>query len=153
MSSKSPRKTVVSGPPVSLPVAGKTGPDNAVPACSEWLARHDEQETLAKHWQRLESHLIREHHWFELNKRERAFLPESAELDAIGDRLDELYALNKKLLSMLPLVAATTNHGLACKLTVALALVHPEENKDVHTLIKSVLCDFGNTAMPIGHRL
>tara|TARA_R110000765_G_scaffold252568_2_gene353838 strand:+ start:5376 stop:5831 length:456 start_codon:yes stop_codon:yes gene_type:complete len=146
MSRKSPRHTIGSHDPVLLPGFNKADVDKVVAACAEWLARHDEQEKLAKRWQRLESRLAREHRWFQLSERERAVLPEATQLDSISDRLDELYALNQKLLTILPKVVATTTHGLNCKLSVALALVHPEENKDAHTLIQSVLRDAEGSA-------
>ncbi|MEH6695021.1 MAG: hypothetical protein V7675_08255 [Hyphomonas sp.] len=141
MSSTSSRQIIERHASGQLPSLEKTEPDKAVSTCLEWLARHDEQEVLAKHWQRLESYLIREHHWFQLSRRERAALPEASQLDAISNRLDKLYKLNQRLLNTLPEVKASSPHGLACKLSVALALVHPEENKEAHRLIQSVLLD------------
>ena len=70
-------------------------------------------------------------------------------MDVISNRLDKLYKLNQRLLNTLPQVAASTPHGLACKLSVALALVHPEENKEVHKLLLSVLRDVKTTALTI----
>tara|TARA_R110002110_G_scaffold89576_6_gene233256 strand:+ start:722 stop:1159 length:438 start_codon:yes stop_codon:yes gene_type:complete len=141
MPRKSPRQTIEIYESAPLPKSGNTNADKAVSACSEWFARHNEQEVLAKRWQRLETHLIRQHRWFQLSSQERAVHPEAPDLEAISDQLDELYLLNLKLLISLPSIAATTGHGLASKLSVALVLIHPEENKEVHTLIQSVLMD------------
>lgn len=149
MPSKSSHQTIESYVSAQFLNSQAPGPDDAVLACSEWLARHDEQEALAKHWQKIEAHLIQEHHWFQLSKRERAALPEATQLDGIGNRLDELYELNQRLLNTLPQVFATTTQGLAFKLSVALALVHPEENKEAHTLIQSVLLDVKASALTV----
>tara|TARA_R110002167_G_scaffold144271_11_gene334398 strand:- start:351 stop:857 length:507 start_codon:yes stop_codon:yes gene_type:complete len=149
MPSKSTRQVIASQPTILLPGSGKAYNDNAAAACSEWLARHNEQETLAKSWQRLESYLIREREWFQLTKRERALLPEATQLNEISNSLDELYALNQSLLNTLSTIGAATSYGLACKLSVALALIHPEENKEVHKLLLSVLRDVKTTALTI----
>lgn len=149
MPSKSPRQTMDSPAPALFPSSGKATTDKAASACAEWLAQNSEQENLAKRWQRLESHLINKNDWFQLSERQRAALPEAAQLQAINDRLDELDASKQRLLVMLPKTATTTTHGLACKLSVALALVHPEENEEAHTLLLSVMKDLQNSVLTI----
>lgn len=128
-----------------LPVM-QTAIDPAIAACETWLARREEHESLTRRWQRLETRLIREHNWFTLSRRERAALPEAAELDAIDDRLDDLHALNQDVLAALPAIAATTTQGLASKLAVAVAYVRPDENEEAHDLIRSVLRDLRTIA-------
>ena len=86
---------------------------------------------------------------FQLSKQELADYVEAAPLDVISDRLDELYELNRKLLGRISKSDATTTHGLSSKLLVALALVHPDENKEVHLLIRSILRDIEPTAPTI----
>lgn len=119
----------------------KSHPDKAAKACAEWLNRHADQRELAERWYKLESFLIREHDIFRLSEQERADFIEAAPLDLISNRLDELYALNKKLLGKISKSHTTTTHGLSSKLLVALALVHPDENNDVHLLLRSILND------------
>jgi|TARA_R110002020_G_scaffold83397_1_gene206986 hypothetical protein len=116
-------------------------PDPAAKVCAEWLDRHSDQRKLAERWQKLETFLMREHNLFQLSEQQLADYVEAAPLDVLSDRLDELYALNKKLLGRISKSEATTTHGLSSKLLVALALVHPDENKEVHTLLQSILRD------------
>ena len=127
----------------------KSHPDPAAKVCAEWLDRYSDQRKLAERWQKLESFLMREHNLFQLSKQELADYVEAAPLDVISDRLDELYELNRKLLGRISKSDATTTHGLSSKLLVALALVHPDENKEVHLLIRSILRDIEPTAPTI----
>lgn len=149
MPSKLPRGTMLSSAPALLPSSGKPDTDDSISGCSEWLERQEEQEELVKKWQKIESHLIDEHRWFQLSDQECAILPEAAKLHAISERLDELYARNQRLLTKLSNGVATTPRGVACKLAVALALVHPDENKDAHRLIQSALRDAENISLKI----
>ena len=120
---------------------GGSQPDKTEEVCSEWLERHADQNRLAERWRKLESFLIHEHDLFQLAEEERAGFIEAAPLDLISNRLDELYALNKKLIGRISRSHANTTRGLVSKLHVILALVHPDENKEVHGLIQSILRD------------
>ncbi|MEP0313130.1 MAG: hypothetical protein ABJL57_02500 [Hyphomonas sp.] len=120
---------------------GGSQPDKTVDVCTEWLERHADQTRLAERWCKLESFLIHEHDLFQLDEDERADFIEAAPLDLISNRLDELYALNKKLIDRISRSHATTTPGLVSKLQVALALVHPDENKEAHRVIQSILHD------------
>jgi len=124
--------------------------DEAAEVCSEWLNRHEEHERLIRQWQRLETHLIREHDLFNLSKRDRASLSGASELDGINARLIALYAQNQKLLVALPALVATTIDGVASKLSVALANVPPDESRATHKLINSVLRDLEAVALNLG---
>tara|TARA_R110000803_G_scaffold72288_2_gene135907 strand:- start:914 stop:1414 length:501 start_codon:yes stop_codon:yes gene_type:complete len=125
----------------------KSRPDPAAKVCAEWLDRHSDQRKLAERWQKLESFLMREHNLFQLSEQELADYVEAAPLDVISDRLDELHALNKKLLGRISKSDAPTTHGLSSKLLVALALIHPDENKEVHLLLRSILRDIEPNAL------
>jgi len=116
--------------------------DKAATVCTEWLNRHVDQRDLAERWQKLEAFLIREHSLFELSECERGVFVEADALDIISGRLDKLYERNKKLLHKISMARATTAQGLSSKMRVALALVHPDENKDAYMLIRSILHDF-----------
>ena len=116
--------------------------DPAVQACNAWQASQAEYEDLTKRWQALESHIFRNHNWCRLSRRQRAAIPESAELDAIDDRRDELHDHKQLLLMALIQTSATTPRGLAAKLTVATSVVHLSENAEGHGLVASVLRDF-----------
>jgi len=118
--------------------------DEAHAICTEWLIRHAEHEKLIRQWQRLETRLIRDYDLFKLRERERASLREASELDAINTRLAALYAQNQKRLAALPKLAATTTEGVVSKLCVALAIIHPDESREAHLLIKSILRDLEN---------
>jgi len=128
---------------VSSTLFGLVGsqPDKAVEVCIEWLDRHAEQTSLAERWCKLEAFLTHEYALFQLDEEERADFIEAAPLDLISNRLDELYALNKKLIGRISRSHATTTRGLVSKLHVALALVHPDENKEAHRVIQSILHD------------
>ena len=125
-----------------LPDLNTTQSDRAVTVCAEWLNRHADPRELAERWRKLESFLIREHNFFELSEHERAVFIEADPLDTISSHLDELYERNKKLLHKISIARATTIQGLSSKLRVALALVHPDENKDVCIILNSTLRDF-----------
>lgn len=116
--------------------------DPAVQACSAWQANQAEYEDLTKRWQALETYLFRNHNWPKLSRRQRASIPEAAELDAIDDRRDELSDREQQLLMVVLQTSATTPRGLAAKLTVASSIVRPYENAEGHDLITSVLRDY-----------
>jgi len=128
--------------PLVLSDLNTTQSDEAVTVCGEWLNRHANQRELAERWRKLESFLIREHNFFELSEQERAVFVEADTLGIISDHLDKLYEKNKKLLHKLSVARATTNQGLSMKMRVALALIHPDEHKDVCILLTSILRDF-----------
>jgi hypothetical protein len=115
--------------------------DPAVEACNAWQACQAEYEDLIKRWQTLEAHLIHNHDWCMLSRRQRAAMAEAVELDAIDDCRDAVFDHKQQLLAALPRISATTPHGLAAKLTVAAAVIHRHENAEGHELITSVLRD------------
>ena len=125
----------------------KSHADEATSICTEWLTRHADQRELAERWDKLEAFLMREHNLFELDEHERSVIFEATALEVIGNRIDELHALNKKLLHQVSESKATTTHGLISKLLVALALAHPDENRDVHLLLCSILDDIDPNAL------
>lgn len=125
--------------------AGLTG-DPAIQACRAWQACRAEYEDLIERWQTLEAHLIHNHDWCSLSRRQRAAMPEAVELDAIDDRRDAVFDHKQQILAALPRISATTPHGLAAKLTVAAAVIHRHENAEGHELITSVLRDLRNMA-------
>ncbi|MCA8891525.1 MAG: hypothetical protein KDA56_06835 [Hyphomonas sp.] len=121
--------------------------DAAVSVCAEWLSRHADQRKLLERWDKLEAFLMKEHNLFDLDERERGAFFEATPLDIIGNRIDELHALNKKSLHQVWKSEATTMQGLISKLLVALALAHPDENRDVHLLLCSILNDIDPNAL------
>jgi acyl-CoA reductase-like NAD-dependent aldehyde dehydrogenase len=116
--------------------------DPAIQACNAWQANQAEYEDLTKRWQALETHLFRNHNWSKLSRRQRAAIPEAADLDAIDDRRDELSDHERQLLMGVLQTSATTPRGLAAKLAVAASIVRPYENAEGHDLITSVLRDY-----------
>lgn len=115
--------------------------DPALAPCKIWLARHLEGERLTRRWQELETYLIREHDWFRLGRRRQATIREGAELLALGHRLRDIQHLNSELIAALPHVRATTVQGLAAKLEVAATHIRPEDSRDAHELVQSILHD------------
>lgn len=116
--------------------------DPAVRACDAWLSCRKEYEDLTRRWQTLETYLFRHHNWCRLSRRQRATIPEAAELDAIDDRRDQLSEQEQQLLTVLLQANATTSRGLAAKLKVATFVVRYDENAEAHQLITGVLCDY-----------
>ena len=141
MFSKSRHQTIANDSSSQSSDLGAPPTDEAHAVCSEWLIRHAEHEKLIRRWQRLETRLIRDYDLFKLSERERASLQEASELDAINARLVTLYAQNQKRLAALPKLAATTTDGVVSKLSVALAIIHPDESREAHLLIRSILRD------------
>lgn len=120
--------------------------DPAIQVCEAWQAHQAEYQDLVRRWQTLEAHLIHNHDWCRLSRRQRAAMPEAAELDAIDDRRDVVFDQQQQLLAALPHIRATTPRGLAAKLTVAASVIHRHENAEGHELITSVLRDVRNMA-------
>jgi hypothetical protein len=141
MFSKSRHQTIASDSSSLSSDFGAPPTDEAHALSSEWLIRHAEHEKLIRRWQRLEARLIRDYDLFKLSERERASLQEASDLDAINARLFTLHAQNQKRLAALPRLAATTTDGVVSKLSVALAIIQPEESREAHLLIKSILRD------------
>ncbi len=127
---------IVAMAPVSLDT------DLAIQACNAWQANQAEYEDLTRRWQALETYLFQNYNWPKLSRRQRAAIPEAAELDAIDDRRDELSDHEQQLLMTVLQTAATTSRGLAAKLTVAASIVRPYENAEGHELVTSVLRDY-----------
>ena len=90
---------------------------------------------------------MHEYDLFKLDEHERSTFFEATPLEIIGNRIDELHALNKTLLHQVSETEATTIQGLINKLLVVLALAHPDENRDVHLLLCSVLNDIDPNAL------
>ena len=116
-------------------------PDLVTIVCSRWLSRHSEQEQLTRRWQALETRLFRDHNWCALSEAERNSLPQAVEFEALNQKIGALHDLNREQLTTVKDLAATTVHGLVCKLSVALAIVLPDENEEAHDLLRSILRD------------
>jgi hypothetical protein len=130
---------------VAAPLAGAIpsfGHDLTIAACETWLDRHAEHERLSARWQQIESRLFKEYNWPKLTPTQRKRFPEKHEMDDLYDRMDALCDQNNILLAQLPTIVATTNLGIAGKLAVAVLEVNPEDNKEAHLLIASILRDF-----------
>lgn len=115
--------------------------DEAVGACQEWLDRHAAQVRAITSWQRVESELIHEHGWFDLDGKEQSALPKAATLDAISSDADKLCEANQELLARLSEIKASSLHGIARKLSVVLEIIPPEQNYAAHTLMQSIIRD------------
>lgn len=140
--SPSRRQFVIGSAATAVMPLTHAGGDPAIGACRAWQANQTEYENLTKRWQALETYLFRNHNWPKLSRRQRAAIPEAAELDAIDDRRDELSHHEQQLLMAVLRTSATTPRGLAAKLTVAASIVRPFENAEGHGLITSVLRDY-----------
>lgn len=121
--------------------------DKAAAVCEAWLARHAEHERLIHRWQALETELFHRPDWGRLTERERARLPQVAEMEALNTRINGLFDHNRKDLGRLSGLAATTATSLLQKLRVAAALVAPDENEEAHALLQSILRDAGGGAL------
>lgn len=116
--------------------------DPAAPVCETWLARHAEHERLGRRWQQIETRLFRDHNWSRLTRAQRKRFPEKHEMDDLYDRMDALHEENRVLLASLPALVATSSLGICGKLAIAATEVCPEENKEAHRLIASILRDY-----------
>lgn len=121
--------------------------DRAAAICEAWLARHGEHERLIHSWQALETELFNRPDWGRLTERERARLPQVAEMEALNARINDLFDNNIKELGRLSSLSATTTTGLLQKLRVAAALVAPDENEEAHDMLQSILRDAGGGAL------
>ena len=120
---------------------GSDEKDDALEACSVWLARNAELEQLIGRWQQLETTLVRDQAWLEQNESQRRASPKASELNDLDERIAVLHRQNQALAARLPKRVASTSQGLVSKLSVVLANVRAEENKAAHDLIRSVLRD------------
>jgi hypothetical protein len=133
------RRTILGGAAVPLIVSGA---DPAVAASETWLARRAERERLCLRWQQIEKAAFALHDWPKLSRTQRARHREQLEMDALDDEMDSLDRQNEALLASLPLIAATTYHGLCGKLAVAALEACPEDHPELHHLIVSILRDY-----------
>lgn len=116
--------------------------DAAIRVCRAWQGHAAEYRRLGILWGDIEGRLIHDHDWGQLSNRERAAFPEALELDAIRDRLDDVWDAGAKLLAELPKIPAASPRALEAKLSVALANVRRTENPEAHDLIASILRDY-----------
>lgn len=135
------RQLIVSSTAAATVVPSGITSDPALHACRAWQVCKAEYDALTKRWQALETYLFRNYNWARLSRRQRASIPEAAELDAIDDRRDELSDHEQQLLMVVLQTSATTPRGLVAKLTVASSIVRPYENAEGHDLVMSVLRD------------
>jgi hypothetical protein len=63
-------------------------------------------------------------------------------MDRFDERIDVLSDRNREILAFLPAMSATSARGICGKLTVALIEVCPDENKEAHLPIASILRDY-----------
>jgi hypothetical protein len=113
----------------------------SVPVCETWLALDAEHRLLIERWQKLESKLVARDNWFSLPPQEREALPEAAQLEAIGNQLDDIAVKRQELLRLIPLETCASASGLKLKLAVALACVPEDENEEAHRIVKSAMTD------------
>ena len=125
----------------SLPPLTSDEKDEALGACSVWLARNAQLEELMRRWQRLETALVRDPAWLEQSERRRRIDPKANELGALDERIAALHGQNQALASVLPKLVAGSGKGLLSKLAVVLIKVRAEENKAAHDLIRSIVRD------------
>lgn len=122
--------------------------DPTVAMCETWFARRAEANRLEDRWGHLELELTRHHDWYKLTQRQRCRLPAGQELFDIDERLEALDSERGALLKRLPTVRAISRSGLMAKLAVAAIAIEPDDFKDEHNLIASILRDL--KMMPIG---
>jgi hypothetical protein len=109
--------------------------DETVLLCQRWQALRAEIERRQSRWSALESWLIHNHSWCDLSAEEQGGLPAAAELHEIDARLDELFDRLAALGEVLPSLPATNPTAIVAKLSVAAALIWPQDEPQAHQLI------------------
>jgi hypothetical protein len=140
-----PSRRAILGYTAVAPMTGAlsaSAPEPTTETCNAWLACRAETERLSRLWQQIENAAFQDPTWVSLTRAQRRSSPQQHEMDNLYDLMDELRDQDREILAGLPTMIASTPAGIAGKLAVAAAEVCPEDNKDAHLLIASILRDF-----------
>lgn len=127
-------------PAIISPTASAPGPEPSH-LFRSWLYIDTKIERLQTRWAKLESWLIREHHWCQLSFEEQRALPWARELRDIEGCLDLLFEQREALLDRLPTDGARALPELADRLAVVERLVPADENREAHAIVSGVRRD------------
>lgn len=121
--------------------AGAIGPDPTIAACEKWLAIEAERNRLTLAWGRCETLLFNKCRRQNISAPRQSDTPEAHKLEEIGARLEALDLESDALLKGLPTRRATSAAAVIANLSVAAALIYPDDHPEAHGLIVRAVRD------------
>ena len=125
----------VAAAPLLAGAAVSSATDPTVAACEDWRAKTAEIEHWQRQWGEIEAWLAKHHAWYELSAEEQRLAPSAKALRAIDAHLDSLTEQRDRLGASLGSLPAVNLTAIAAKLSVAAALIWPQDAPQAHQLI------------------
>jgi len=132
-------------------LAGQTataGTDPTITACEKWLAVEAERNRLSLAWGRCEELLFDKCNRQNLSAARESDMPEARKLNEMGAQLKALDLESDVLLKALPTRRATSAAAVIANLSVAAALLYPDDHPEAHGLIVRAVRDLKALSHP-----
>lgn len=145
------RRAVLAGASATPVLAGQAGAaesDPTIAASEKWLAIEAERNRLSRAWGRCEGQLFAKCNRQNLSAARRSNLPEARRLEEIGAQLEALDLESDVLLKALPTRRATSAAAVIANLSVAAALIYPDDHPEAHDLIVRAVRDLQVLSRP-----
>ena len=137
-----------SATPVLAGQAGAAGTDPTIAACEKWLAVEAERNRLSRAWGRCEVLLFDKCNRQNLSAARQSDMPEARKLEEMGAQLEALDLESDVLLKALPTRRATSAAAVIANLSVAAALLYPDDHPEAHGLIVRAVRDLKTLSRP-----
>jgi hypothetical protein len=138
------RRAVLAGTSAASVLAGQAsvaGTDPTITAYETWLAVEAERNRLTLAWGRCETLLFDKCRRQNIAAARQSDISEARQLKEIGAQLEALDRESDVLLKALPIRRATSTATVIASLSVAAALVYPDDNPEAHGLIVRAVRD------------
>lgn len=116
-------------------------PGSTLQIIEQWMALEAERESLHVAWGDHETWLVDQYDWFKLTTEQRSAIPESRRFKEIDRRFEEIGHEQMALFEALPETPATDISIVVASLSLAAAILLPEDYPGVHGLITRAVRD------------
>ena len=137
-----------SATPVLAGQADAAKVDPTIAACEKWLDVEAERKRLTRAWGRCEELLFNKCNRQNLSAARQSNMPEARKLDEVDAQLKALDLESDVLLKALPTRQATSAAAVIANLSVAAALIYPDDYPEAHDLILRSVRDLKALSSP-----
>lgn len=145
------RRAVLVGASATPVLAGQTvtaAADPTIAACEKWLAVEAERNRLTLAWGRCETLLFDKCRRQNISAARESDMPEARKLNEMGAQLEALDLESDVLLKALPTRRAPSAAAVIANLSVAAALLYPDDHPEAHGLIVRAVRDLKALSRP-----
>ena len=116
-------------------------PGSTLQIIQQWMTLEAERESLHSAWGDHESWLVAHYDWLNLTTEQQRAIPEAKRFDEIDRRFEEIGDEQAALFEALPETPATDTVTVIASLSLAAAILLPEDYPGVHGLITRAVRD------------